>query len=204
MTGDDLDMSNLIRARRREIEAHRRDRLIGALAIIVAAIIVAVFVVTEIAEADVKPAPDVAFAWPAGTTAAEHGKRINDFLAWFFASCSPRRLARAHKVVPVLLVEAESAGVNPALVAAIVTLESTWRVGAVGSRGEVGLMQLIRRGAPTEPAANLRAGIALLVESYRQCGTTYGAVSMYATGETCAWDGAARRLRLAARIEGAR
>lgn len=200
MTGADLDLSNLIASRRREIEASRRARLAGAIVYLVVVAVLTAVLVADIASAD-EPPPVVGFGWPTGTTAAEHAERLDAFLIEFFAKCSPRKLARAREVVPVLLAEASAADVNPALVAAIVTLESTWRADALGQRGEVGLMQINRDGASTDPATNLREGIAILRHSYDVCGTTVGAVSYYATGSTCEWSGAARRMRLAQRIE---
>lgn len=187
------------RRRRRETSL-----LAGLLMIILALLVLGTLLVCERACAD-GPA-DVPFSWVG--TRADHETRIDLFLTDYFSKCSPRKLARAREVVPVLLDVCEAAQVNPALVAAIVTHESTWDASAVGGLGERGLMQVApnahRGEVPADAEGQLRLGVRILTEAYARCGTTIGAVSWYGTGSTCKpYRGAERRLRMAAKIQGA-
>lgn len=67
-------------------------------------------------------------------------------------------------------------GLPYALAAAVITVESRWRVNARGGAGEYGLMQLMPatarhlglRGNPYNPANNMRAGTKYLYRCYRR------------------------------------
>ncbi len=227
----DLNFDNLIRPRRADLESRRRERRRGWLLVVLAVLIIAALLLWgESARTEPVPAANptsdptvgaapssatasgtnvgtdtradgAAVGWDWTETREEYDKRINDFLTWYFANVDPRKLASAREVVPVLLDVAEAERVNPSLVAAIITCESSWRAGVRGGLGEVGLMQINRRGVSHEPAENIRAGIAMLRTSFARCGTIEGAVAYYATGSSCRWKGAARRVQIAARIE---
>lgn len=146
--------------------------------------------------------PEVAFHW--SQPREVYAAKIDRFLGWFFASVNPRKLTRARALVPTLLDATEEHGVNPSIVAAMVTLESSWQPAAMGKLGEVGLLQVMRSDAPLDdPRAQLDHGLKILRESYEECGTVVGAISKYATGKSCRpYRGAALRVRMAAKIEG--
>jgi len=146
--------------------------------------------------------PEVAFHW--SQPREVYAAKIDRFLAWFFANVNPRKLTRARALVPTLLDATEEHGVNPSIVAAMVTLESSWQPAAMGKLGEVGLLQVMRSDAPLDdPRAQLDHGLKILRESYDECGTVVGAISKYATGKSCRpYRGAALRVRMAAKIEG--
>jgi hypothetical protein len=149
-----------------------------------------------------RPLPVVAFEW-SGTIEART-EQLGRFVAEWFATCSPKKRAKAMVLVPDVVAAAEAGNVNPALVAAIVSYESTWNPASRGKLGEVGLMQLNNWTGPplATPRAQLDAGIATLNHAYEVCGTVAGALSYYATGKSCAvYRGARLRLRLAAHIE---
>jgi hypothetical protein len=201
---DDLQWENLIRSYRRHHEQRRRSRLAGALILLLIILSLGLLTLVDIARADGRPsvAPDPVVAWDWTATREEYGKRINDFLTTWFAQCNPHKLAAARELVPTVLDVAEAERFNPAIIAAIITLESSWQPGALGKLGEVGLMQINLRGASADPAENIRTGIGMLREGMAQCGTVVGAISYYATGSRCsARQVALRRVRLAARIE---
>jgi hypothetical protein len=143
--------------------------------------------------------PSVEFAWRGEPAARE--AQIAGWLRHWFAKCSPRKLHAALEHVPEVVAASHDGDVNPDLVSAIVSLESTWNPGARGKLGEVGLMQVLGSRATTA-REQLDDGIEKLRLGWERCGTTVGAVSYYATGHTCgAVEVAGRRLRLAAEIE---
>jgi len=146
--------------------------------------------------------PDVAFHWSQPREVYE--AKIERFLDWWFAAVDQRKLTRARALVPTLLDATEEHGVNPALVAAMVSLESSWQPSATGKLGEVGLLQVMRSDAPLDnPRKQLDHGLEVLKKSYAECGTVVGAISKYATGKSCReYRGARLRLRMAAKIEG--
>ncbi len=75
-----------------------------------------------------------------------------------------------------ILRRVKPAGLPYALAAAVVTVESRWRVNARGASGEYGLMQLMPatarhlglRGNPYNPTNNMRAGTKYLYRCYRR------------------------------------
>lgn len=189
----------------RRVRREKKEMLITGVVLIVAAVIAAVLFWASEAKA-AKPAedeiPSVSFAWEQPREVYE--AKIDKFLGWFFQNVNPRKLADARKLVPTLLDATERHGVNPSLVAAMVTLESSWQPQSVGKLGEVGLLQVMRSDAPlTDPVKQLDHGLTILKQSYEECGTTIGAVSKYATGRSCKpYKGASLRIRMAAKIEG--
>jgi hypothetical protein len=76
--------------------------------------------------------------------------------------------------------------IDPALLAVISYLESSWMPGAVGGIGERGVMQV--HGAAADGCdlstrrGQLDCGAAWLRRSYDACGSWPGALTMYATG----------------------
>lgn len=148
------------------------------------------------------PIAEVAFEW-SGTT-ADRTVQIERFVDEWFATCSPKKRSAARKLVPDVIAASERGGVNPAIIAAIVSYESTWKPESVGKLGELGLMQVGHwTGTPLDtPRAQLDAGISVLKHAHEICGTVPGALSYYATGKSCrVYLGARLRVRLAAHIE---
>ena len=95
----------------------------------------------------------------------------------------------------------------PGLLAVLAFRESSWRPGAIGARGEVGLVQLHgaalageTREAAADPDANLRLGLAWLKRSAFMCrlagrDTVEAALSMYGSGRCRVYRGASLLLR---------
>ena len=73
--------------------------------------------------------------------------------------------------------EAKRAGLDPSLIAAVIKVESDYRLEAIGISGEIGLMQVLPSTARllgfigndkelAEPAANIRLGVTYLAEAW--------------------------------------
>jgi len=96
-----------------------------------------------------------------------------------------RRMAYSHK--PSVVHWALEYEVDPLLVARIISLESSWRDWVIGSKGEIGLMQ-IKSGEMREkydvqnPDENIRAGCELLEKCVADCPTLKAALGKYGTG----------------------
>lgn len=179
----------------------KMNREIGWLLVIIALLIIAAAML--LGERLNAAPPTIAFEWTQSREVYEI--KLHSFLDDWFDSVSPKKLKRAKTVVPTLLDVCEKRGVNPALVGAIVSLESSWYSDAVGSLGERGLMQVnpsVRR-VGDDHAEQLDVGVLILQEGYARCGSVLGAISWYGTGRTCKpYRGAEKRMKLAARIEG--
>lgn len=145
--------------------------------------------------------PAAALTWAPRYDAAAYRSSVANYVRWFHKAARADRLAAALELVDPVVDVALEHGVNPALIAAIVTLESSWRPAAIGELGERGLMQMMRGGA-SSPRAQLEQGVELLVKCHERCKTVAGAISLYATGRSCrTYHGAEIRVRLAERIE---
>ena len=77
----------------------------------------------------------------------------------------------------VITQEAERVGLDPALIAAVIKVESDYRLEAIGVSGEIGLMQVLPSTARSlgfigndkelaEPATNIRLGVTYLAEAW--------------------------------------
>lgn len=178
-----------------------RDKQVGGLALIaIALLIIAALLVSERVQCDPARVPEVQFR--NAYSHEEAARKIDAWIDVFFAKCNPKKATAARKLIPIVVDTAIEADVNPALVAAMVTLESSWQPIAVGKLGEIGLLQVMG-GKATTAQEQLAEGLAILSAAYEECGTTIGAVSKYATGKTCKpYRGARLRLRMAAKIEG--
>lgn len=97
--------------------------------------------------------------------------------------------------IDLVIRTAKRHGLDPRLIAAVITVESDWDTDAVGSWGEKGLMQILpstakflARGAKLEsydlhdPATNLELGSFYLAHLLRQYGTLAKALSAYNGG----------------------
>jgi hypothetical protein len=104
--------------------------------------------------------------------------KTSDFMA--IASTS-RALKDRARYLPVIAQEAAANGVPPALVDAVVWIESRYDPTAVGSIGEIGLMQVRPKTAAllgfqgssadlAEPQTNLRYGVTYLAKAWRLAG----------------------------------
>jgi len=114
----------------------------------------------------------------------------------------PRSHRRAMRHVPIVAHWATEYEVDPLLVAVIVSLESSWKVGATGARGELGLMQFHADKAKagfdlTVPDEQVHAGTRWLRICIDTCGgDAEQGLNNYATGScTAPWSGLAYRLR---------
>lgn len=82
---------------------------------------------------------------------------------------------------------ADRIGVPPYLVVEVIFRESSFDERAIGSRGELGLMQVARRNVldrgcdMATAAGQVECGTRLLREQFNRCGTWGGALTSYAT-----------------------
>lgn len=109
---------------------------------------------------------------------------LESYLEWFFASTNKRALKPAKKLIPMVVAAAQKEGLDPLLVAVIISCESTWNVKAVGaSHGEVGLMQLHGQSKVgfdvTTIEGNLAAGCAWLASRIEKYGSVEAGVRHY-------------------------
>lgn len=177
-------------------EKQRRNRLL--------IIVFVLLVIWVVLNAFIKPAcaeeKEIDFNW-VQTREAYHTK-IDKFLVLYFSKSAPRKLHNARKLIPVVLDISERENVNPALVASIISFESTWNYAAIGALGEIGLMQVNNRNVGKDPADQVSKGISMLKDSYAKCGSVIGAVAYYGTGHTCKpYKGAEKRIERARKIE---
>lgn len=101
-----------------------------------------------------------------------------------------KRLAFALELIPSVVTHAKLQGIDPLLVAVIISFESSWDFTAVGKLGERGLMQTHGRAAKgfdmADPVQQVAAGCAHLARALEFCkGDVPGALSRYGTGDGC-------------------
>ena len=101
-----------------------------------------------------------------------------------------KRLAGALRLIPSVITHAKLQGLDPLLVAVIISYESSWDFTAVGKLGERGLMQTHGRAAKgfdmTDPVQQIAAGCAHLARALEFCkGDVPGALTRYGTGGAC-------------------
>lgn len=96
--------------------------------------------------------------------------------------------AEARNLIPLVVRAAREAGLDPALVAAVIYVESRFDPAAVSSDGAVGLMQIkpstagLTANELLDPAVNLRAGTAHLAHLIREYGDVERALAAYNMG----------------------
>jgi hypothetical protein len=85
-------------------------------------------------------------------------------------------------------------GVDPALVAAVIQQESSWRPNVISEKGAKGLGQLMPENVrkygvtnPYDPKQNIDAAAHLLADNFKQTGTVDGTLSMYYSGNATAY-----------------
>lgn len=180
-------------------DPYNRDRQTALWKIILGLIVIFALLSYLVKTVQAEPS-EVGFYWTDSREVYE--VKINRFLDLYFARCNPAKLDKARKVVPVLLDVAERENVNPSIVAAIITHESTWSNGARGRLGEIGLMQVNNVPLSDDPHEQISTGVTMLKGAYERCGTVAGAISLYARGHGCKpYKGAALRMAVARRIE---
>jgi hypothetical protein len=92
---------------------------------------------------------------------------ITDFLKLY-----PQRRKAALTYIPTIVAECGE-DIDPLLIAVIVSMESSWRVKALGKLNEVGLLQIMPRYAKgyhlEDPHEQIRAGINHLRKALKMC-----------------------------------
>lgn len=94
----------------------------------------------------------------------------------------PGAEARARIYAAQVELAAGAARIDPFLVVALIERESGWHEGAIGARGEIGLMQLLPHSAATKgyehhlsalfkPPVNIRVGVAWMARKRQACRT---------------------------------
>jgi len=100
-----------------------------------------------------------------------------------------QRIKTAVKLIPHIVYLSSQAGIDPLLVAVMVSYESSWNFAAVGKLGERGPLQVHGQAAkgynPSDPIEGLQAGIEHLSRALGICGDIPGALTRYGTGNRC-------------------
>lgn len=104
-----------------------------------------------------------------------------------FLRIYPERNDRAQNLIPKIKKLSKKNGIDYRIVVVMVTMESAWRTDAVGTIGEIGLMQIhgvCRMGHDlSTPLGQIKAGIMCLRLSRDACdGSDEQMVAMYASG----------------------
>jgi hypothetical protein len=108
------------------------------------------------------------------------------YIASFFSGLYPAREARARSYIPIIIEEADRNTLDPLLIAAVITWESSWRTDARSRKGAVGLMQVMGEAARgydlTTPRGQIAAGTRWLRVRLNECGTLLTALNAYQVG----------------------
>ena len=124
---------------------------------------------------------------PESATSAASLKEVREYISWFHRNtgrhmASKKRFAKEH-IAPVVVRESVARGVDPLLTAVIISLESSWRLGRSGGKGELGLMQVMNpRYEPKTFEDEIILGTEILAKAVKTCATTLGALTWYASG----------------------
>ena len=108
----------------------------------------------------------------------DHEAILSSYLDWFFRQTDGKRLKKAKTFIPQVVTASLREGLDPLLTGVNISYESTWNPSAVGSKGEVGLMQV--HGKATEGFdvttidGNLAAGCRWLASRIRAYGLVNG------------------------------
>ena len=87
---------------------------------------------------------------------------------------------RIRRWEPLILKAARKHDVDPTLIAAVMMTESSGNAQAVSAKGAIGLMQVL--DGPTDPEANIEAGVGLLSSHLRRFGSIDLALAAYNAG----------------------
>jgi len=137
---------------------------------------------------------------PAEPDVTNHEAIVSSYLERFFNNVDPRKLTEAKKLVPAVIEAALQEGLDPLLVAVVVSCESSWKTDATGGIGEVGLMQVhgeATRGFDVKTiSGNLAAGTRWLATRIEKHGSVERGLKAYIGGGPRGARAAAWRLKV--------
>ncbi len=113
-------------------------------------------------------------------------REVESYIVWAHRNVNIRHQNRAMQYAPLVVHWAEQRALDPILLAVIVNRESTWRTTAIGSIGELGLMQvknyMTKHIDQSTPSGQIEAGTLVLKVCMDKCnGITEQALTCYAT-----------------------
>jgi hypothetical protein len=130
----------------------------------------------------------------------DHVAVLESYLVHFFEHTNGRLLKRAKGFVPQVIAAATQEGLDPLLLAVVISCESTWRPASVGKVGEVGLMQVhgeAALGFDVETIdGNLAAGAHWLASRIAKYGTVERGMTHYMGASPRAIKAATWRVKL--------
>lgn len=136
----------------------------------------------------------------AASDVVQHQVVVESYLEQFFANVNPHKLKHAKKLVPKVVEAALKEGLDPLLLAVVVSCESSWKPKSVGGVGEVGLMQVHGEAAHGFDVAtiegNLAAGAAWLASRIAKYGSIERGMKAYMGFNERAQKAAQWRLKL--------
>ena len=136
--------------------------------------------------------------------------KIEHYLSKRFITTNPKKYQgrlyhKALTFVPIILEVCSQADVNPILVSSIISYESNWELKAIDKTEKAkGLLQVqFYEVDLNDPKDQIETGVQMLKNAFIKCGSINGALSYYATGQSCNGHkkGALRRINLAKHIE---
>lgn len=137
----------------------------------------------------IDPAIYLAVALRFMTVQAEHRieqvAEVANYIAWFLPH-HKRRRRESFAVVSLLVQTSNDYGLDPKLIAVVITCESSWKSKAIGKTRERGLMQVhgvAAHGFDVRTVeGQIEAGVSWLASRVRKCKTLEKALSAYQTG----------------------
>jgi len=127
---------------------------------------------------------------------------VDMYLRDFLKNVPPYRYKRAKEFIPYVVNYSQENGIDPLLLAVIISKESSWMPGVTGQKNEKGLTQVHGLAAKghdvSKPEYQVEAGATWLRKCIDWCdGDVLGGLSIYQTGYSCRpYKGAKRRLKL--------
>lgn len=111
---------------------------------------------------------------------------VTNYVEDRYKGLKPKFRKRALKLVPYVVHHANDKGIDPLLIAVLVSCESNWNINAIGGVGEKGLMQVHGMAAKgfdlSTPDGQLDAGTTHFRRALDKCGNIHDAIVAYATG----------------------
>jgi soluble lytic murein transglycosylase-like protein len=136
---------------------------------------------------------------PAASATADPEAIVEAYLEHFFERTNGHLLRHARKNIPLVVAAAQKEGLDPLLLAIVISCESTWKPKSVGKIGEVGLMQVhgeAAKGFAVDTVeGNLAAGAAWLASRLAKHGSLEGGMAAYMGGGPRATKAAKWRLK---------
>lgn len=114
---------------------------------------------------------------------------LHDYVSHFFRQSKQKKKDKALKKIPFVIEQCNKQGIDPLLLACIISHESTWCETAIGKAGEIGLTQIMpnkysRRFNLKTIEGQIEAGAIRLGEAFRKCGPDVKrALTHYASGK---------------------